>query len=97
MPLAEFKSLQYALQNSELVALYFAASWCPMSTPISKLIHKHLDEVLLPVPTDNGNEALLQRHGLSLVYVSSDHSAESMQDYLEKPKEFFAHRISCFV
>jgi hypothetical protein len=31
LALAEFQSLQYSLGNSQLVALYFAASWCPFA------------------------------------------------------------------
>ena len=34
---SQFSKLAFALHNSDLVALYFAASWCPMSTPISIL------------------------------------------------------------
>ena len=32
LPLQDFSSLQYALRNSEITLLYFAAAWCPMST-----------------------------------------------------------------
>lgn len=78
-PLAEFESLRFALENSRLVMLYFAASWCRMSTPVSERIDTELNEILLRPGTEPG----LQRHGLSLVYVSSDTSAEEMERYIE--------------
>jgi hypothetical protein len=86
-PLHRYESLQYALDNSKIVALYFAASWCPMSTPVTNLIHDYFDDILLPPPpTDNAasNRRLAQRHGLSLVHVSSDVDEESMQKYIGK-------------
>lgn len=81
-PLAEFSSLQYALENSQLVAIYFAASWCPMSTPVTNMLDEKLRDVILPPPKEGSPTKLLQRHGLSLVYVSSDTSAEQMESYL---------------
>ena len=84
LPLAGFPSLQYPLQNSQLVALYFAASWCPMSTPVTKLIHEHLDSILLPVPSDAKETASTKPDNnrlLSLVYVSSDSDEASMLHY----------------
>ena len=83
-PLAGFPSLQYALDNSQIVGLYFAASWCPMSTPVTKLIDEKLGDILLPPPSSEPDETLLQRSGISLVYVSSDRNAEEMDSYLQR-------------
>ncbi len=77
LPLSNFSDLTYALENSDLVALYFAASWCPMSTPISILLDstfgKHYDMVLTP----NG-----ERKTLSIVYVSSDKTIDEFNAYI---------------
>ena len=83
LPLAEFSSLQYALDRSQLVALYFAASWCPMSTPVTNLIDKLLRDMLLPPPATVGKQRT-PTHGnkLALVYVSSDTSAAEMTEYM---------------
>ena len=82
-PLAEFTHLTFALEHSKLVLLYFAASWCPMSTPVSV----QLDEVfgssdLVLGPEDKSPE---DRTGktLSIVYVSSDSDEEDYDSYLE--------------
>lgn len=75
--LLQFPSLEYALSHSKLVALYFAASWCPMSTPVSLLLDEQINEMLVP-PAE-----VEERHGsLSLVYVSSDQSDAEMKEYL---------------
>lgn len=76
LPLSKFSDLSYALKTSDLVALYFAASWCGMSTPISRALDEAFgdsDEVL----TLDG-----QRKTLSIVYVSSDRSLEDYRDYI---------------
>lgn len=82
LPLQDFSSLQYALRNSEIVALYFAASWCPMSTPVTEQIDNLFRDVLLAPPSDDPSIKLPQRHGLSLVHVSSDVTDEALQGYL---------------
>ena len=48
LPLAEYPSIQYALDHSDIVLLYFAASWCPMSAPITKLLDEKFGDILLP-------------------------------------------------
>lgn len=83
LPLQDFPSLQYALRNSEITLLYFAASWCPMSTPVTELLDELFRDVLLEPPDDDRPEDLLQRQGLSLVYVSSDRYKEEMEDYIQ--------------
>lgn len=86
LPLQSFPSLQYALSNSEITLLYFAASWCPMSTPVTEKIDEVFQDVLLDPPgEDDSPRNLVQRHGVSLVYVSSDRTEEEMQEYI-KPK-----------
>jgi len=77
-PLDQFFELKYALEHSKLVLLYFAASWCPMSTPISNALDEAFgkDDVLL---TNNG-----QRKTLSIVYVSSDKTLEQYKEYTRK-------------
>ena len=82
-PLAEFSHIQYALDNSEIVALYFAAAWCPMSTPITELLDQKLGDILLPPPSDTADPPI-QRQGISLVYVSSDNSDDQMKSYMRK-------------
>lgn len=79
-PLDQFSELKYALEHSKLVLLYFAASWCPMSTPISNALDEAFgkDDMLL---THNG-----QRKTLSIVYVSSDKTLEEYTEYTRKRK-----------
>ena len=68
----EFPSLQLPLRNSALVGLYFAAAWCPMSTPVTQL----LDDVL----RDRLQDPV--RNDFTLVYVSSDRTAQAFHEYL---------------
>lgn len=84
LPLQDFPSLQYALRNSDIALLYFAAAWCPMSTPVTNKLDEIFRDVLLEPPSeDSSPRNLLQRQGVSLVYVSSDRSSQEMQDYLK--------------
>lgn len=84
--LSKFASLQYALENSEIVGIYFAASWCPMSTPVSNKIEDmfssksspFLDRVL---PPQDKSPDLTSKKDFALVYVSSDESEEDMREY----------------
>ena len=96
LPLYKFESLRYALQKSELVLLYFAASWCPMSAPVTDQLDSLFRDILIPpasiqVDSNDKNklEDAVQRlvkdsippEGISLVYVSSDKSQGEMKDY----------------
>lgn len=78
LPLSQFKSLDSVFGKSKLVALYFAASWCPMSTPITHLLEDYftntndLDEELQELITES----------LSIVYVSSDETEQEFSDYI---------------
>ena len=80
LPLSKFSELAYALENSNLVALYFAASWCPMSTPISIALDRAFgnDDILL---TNDGG-----RKELSIVYVSSDKTLDTFNGYIHNRK-----------
>jgi hypothetical protein len=83
MPLDQFTSLRYALDHSQLVALYFAASWCPMSSPVTNQIDSLLGDILLPPPQPDQEDTPGDRLGkLSLVYISSDSNAQEMMDYM---------------
>jgi hypothetical protein len=100
--LQEFPSLEYALSNSKLVALYFAASWCPMSTPVSEILDRdEFASLLVPPPPMAGHSDNPAKKSpadkkdpngqpdplVALVYVSSDQSHEQMAKYLaNRPK-----------
>jgi hypothetical protein len=85
-PLDQFPSLQYALQNSKLVGIYFGAAWCPMTTPVTELLNQHFSELLLAPPSPGeetpSSPQAVRHEGLSIVYVSSDTDAEAAKDYL---------------
>ena len=80
--LSKFKSLEKALTNSKIVGIYFAASWCDMSTPVSNALEKvfsagdSLQNRVLSNDTPDG-----EKKDLSIVYVSSDESEEDMKVY----------------
>lgn len=82
LPLAKFSSLSYALANTELVGLYFAAAWCPMSTPVTEELESAFSQKVgtLLVP---GDETLTEdvHRPLAIIYVSSDKSDEDMKKY----------------
>lgn len=87
--LAQFKALEKPLAHSKLVGLYFAASWCGMSTPVSNTLEKLFD----PNAADSDATSLSNRiltsqdidneihKDFSIVYISSDHTAEDMAQY----------------
>ena len=84
LPLKDFPSLKYPMQNSKLVGIYFGASWCPMTTPVSALIDQHFGDLLLAPPASPDAMQLPQRYeGLSIVYISSDQSANDMNAYVK--------------
>ena len=85
---SKFPSLNYALKNSEIVLLYFAASWCPESTGVSKKLdylfsspHSPLANKVL-LPPDQVETSDPSKNMLSIVYVSSDTSKEEMEGYI---------------
>ena len=75
LPLSQFKSLDSVFGKTKLVALYFAASWCPMSSPITHLIDDYT------ITEDNGAQELIQQ-SISIVYVSSDETEQEFSDYI---------------
>ena len=85
LPLSEYPSIQYALDHSDIVLLFFGASWCPMTAPITKLLDDKFEEILLPPETSGGTKLTSrQRRPISLVYISSDESEEQMKNYARK-------------
>mmetsp|Transcript_1705 Transcript_1705/g.2638 ORF Transcript_1705/g.2638 Transcript_1705/m.2638 type:complete len:252 (+) Transcript_1705:72-827(+) len=78
LPLSQFPTLNQALEQSEMVALYFAASWCPMSTGPTNLLGDIFGGTDILTPQGGSSKSKL-----SIVYVSSDKTAESMQDYMK--------------
>jgi nucleoredoxin len=74
--LAWFPSLQVPLDTSDIVALYFAASWCPMSTPTTKLLDRLFRDLLV-------DTADKERHELVIVYISSDEDVASFRSYVK--------------
>jgi nucleoredoxin len=68
---SSFPMLAAQLATNDIVALYFAASWCPMSTPVTAL----LDELLRTHLFDDAAS-------VAVVYVSSDQDEASFQKYL---------------
>jgi len=68
---SSFPMLAAQLATNDIVALYFAASWCPMSTPVTAL----LDELLRAHLFDDAAS-------VAVVYVSSDQDEASFQTYL---------------
>ena len=86
LPLAKFPSLTNSFAKSEIVLIYFAARWCPMSTPITEALDDAFsgkrNTLLYPDEADTFDAAAEGRKPLSLVYVSSDRSEEEMVDYI---------------
>ena len=76
LPLSKFSELSYALKNSDLVALYFAASWCPMSTPISLALDSAFGKTDMLLSNEGGRKIL------AVVYVSSDETLDEFNGYI---------------
>lgn len=81
LPFSEFETVNRALDNANIVALYFAASWCPMSTPITNLLEQHFSSV--PNLLYSSSENSIQKRELAIVHVSSDTSQAALDDYLK--------------
>lgn len=77
-PLARFSELAGALEQSELLALYFAASWCSMSTPISHALDRAFGAQHAAASARGGRDAL------AIVYVSSDKTLDEYTAYLHQ-------------
>ncbi len=82
--LSKYNSLQSALSQSNLVGLYFAASWCSMSTPVTKKLEElfsNEDSMQSRVLSEKYPASPGEKKDFALVYVSSDESEERMTDY----------------
>lgn len=95
LPLSQFESLQYPLSHAKLVGLYFAASWCPDCTSVTKMMDEYLGDTNLllppPSPPTAGHDQNLpdilsdddERSAvLSIVFVSSDTVEENFERYI---------------
>lgn len=91
-PLSKFKTLQYPLSHSKLVGLYFAASWCPMSTSVTQSLERIFsnDEIMASRVLKEEEEEQKNHQpspslmkDFSLVYISSDYSYLEMKDYMK--------------
>jgi hypothetical protein len=85
--LSAFKSLDRALAGANLVGLYFAASWCSMSTPVSTNLEiifsgTGADSIQDRVLSNDNADMTTEKKDFALVYVSSDNSEEEMKDYV---------------
>jgi hypothetical protein len=101
----QFPSLQSILRDHDIVALYFAAAWCPMSTAVTELLHDTFGATMmnmnmdLAAATADGPTATTMTNPLSfaLVYISSDESKAQFDQYRKKwwqyvPYENFIER-----
>ena len=87
--LENFKSLDEAFAQSKIVGLYFAASWCGMSTPVSKeidaLFYKdeegNTPKIASKVLTQSDIDQKIEKD-LAIVYVSSDYTKGELDSYI---------------
>jgi hypothetical protein len=80
LALAQFPTLSWALDHADLVGVYFAAQWCPMSTPVTAKLGQHFPAAdLLPPPDVDSTPS--KQHAFALVYVSSDATQEALDEY----------------
>lgn len=61
----EFPSLRETLEKYEIVGLYFAAAWCPMSTTVTELLDDTFRSTLLSAEKSGDTK-------FAVVYISSD-------------------------
>lgn len=89
LALEKIKSLDDAFAHSKIVGLYFAASWCGMSTPVSQNIDAlfYKDEegstskIASKVLTQSDIEQKIEKD-LAIVYVSSDYTKGELDSYI---------------
>ena len=89
-PLDDFATLSAQLESHDIVAVLFAASWCPMSTPITQLLDHLFREKLLSNNNNHNNnknnvpnDAAADRRDFAVLYVSSDKDEESFTNYIQ--------------
>lgn len=82
--LSKFKSIQSPLREAKIVGLYFAASWCGMSDPVSE----NLDNIFMAgsmqnriLSKDRTADASVRQTDFAIVHVSSDFSEDKMSNY----------------
>ena len=89
LPLSQFPSLKEATENADIVALYFAASWCRHSTPTTKKLKELFpptnDKVYIPgTASDKKVQSSIHhttKKSLAIVYISSDETEKEMISY----------------
>lgn len=75
--LSRFPYLNEISDSSGLVALYFAASWCPESEPITELLaDTFTPDMLGQIDNETGNSSF------EIVYVSSDDNIDQVERYI---------------
>lgn len=84
LPLAHFTQLQPALQAAPLIALYFAASWCPASTEASELIDAKLTPYLVPPPGVTLSHSRQEANGQQQEGMMIDPDAEEVPEQPEQ-------------
>jgi hypothetical protein len=91
--LSKFPTIKYALEHSDIVGIYFAASWCPMSTPVTNKLDFLFSSPSSPLQSRVFSPSLIEPHDstsnnerkeFSIVYVSSDDNKEDMDSYTRK-------------
>jgi hypothetical protein len=80
LALSQFPTVAWALDHADLVGLYFAASWCPMSTPVTEKLGECFPASdLLPPPTLDRNPS--KTFAFAIVHISSDTTQEALDAY----------------
>ena len=84
LALSKFPYLSSVLDNSELVGLYFAASWCPMSTPVTETLSEVFTSDMLGMAKRGvaSSEDSEERAQFEIVYVSSDETIDQVEEYI---------------
>jgi hypothetical protein len=72
LPFSQFPTLRKALEEADMVGLYFAASWCGMSSKPTKWLGEIFGDLLIREPTK-----------FAIVYVSSDEDESSLKSYVK--------------
>uniref|UniRef100_A0A7S2K259 protein-disulfide reductase n=1 Tax=Leptocylindrus danicus TaxID=163516 RepID=A0A7S2K259_9STRA len=75
--LSRFPYVNEVLDSSELIALYFAASWCPESEPITELLADTFTPDMLGQTNNESGKSLFE-----IVYVSSDDNIGQVERYI---------------
>ena len=79
--LEQYSSLEYALANTDIILLYFAASWCSMSTPVTRQIGEIFSDSNDILSDPSKSEKKSSKSKLAIVYVSSDTNEKEALKY----------------